>query len=265
MYLVDHENTSTMILGSVGLSTLIELWKIKRVLKIELVWQNGPWITSVSNVERQTEAEKDTLEFDRKAMQYLSTALYPLVASTAVYNLIYYPQKSWWGWAIGSLAHGVYTFGFIMMTPQLFINYRLKSVAHLPWKVFMYKAFNTFIDDVFSFIIQMPMAHRIACLRDDLVFFVYLYQRYLYPVDMKRPNEYGFSYEEDDAEGKTEEENPKVDQTETGPGEEQEASSKTSDDIMNDSQNDENNQQDELTGPLRRRKAPTEVPTIISD
>lgn len=53
-------------------------------------------------------------------------------------------------------AVGVYTFGFIMMTPQLFVNYKLKSVAHLPWKVFMYKAFNTFIDDVFRF------AHWIA-------------------------------------------------------------------------------------------------------
>lgn len=40
-------------------------------------------------------------------------------------------------WLINALANGVYTFGFIMMTPQLFINYKLKSVAHLPWKVFM--------------------------------------------------------------------------------------------------------------------------------
>ena len=36
----------------------------------------------------------------------------------------------------------------------------------------MYKAFNTFIDDVFSFIMVMPTSHRIACLRDDLVFFI---------------------------------------------------------------------------------------------
>jgi len=38
-----------------------------------------------------------------------------------------------------TLANGVYMFGFIAMTPQLYINYRLKSVAHLPWKAFMYK------------------------------------------------------------------------------------------------------------------------------
>ena len=49
-------------------------------------------------------------------------------------------------------------------------------MAHLPWRAFGYKAFNTFIDDVFAFIIKMPTSHRIACLRDDVVFFCYLYQ-----------------------------------------------------------------------------------------
>jgi hypothetical protein len=72
------------------------------------------------------------------------------------------------------------------MLPQLFINYRRKSVAALPWKSFMYKAFNTFIDDIFAFIITMPTAHRIACFRDDIVFLIYLYQRWLYPVDKTR-------------------------------------------------------------------------------
>ena len=77
------------------------------------------------------------------------------------------------------------------MTPQLFINYRLKSVAHLPWKFFMYKALNTFIDDLFAFIIKMPTLHRMSCFRDDLVFLVFLYQRYVYRVDKTRLNEFG--------------------------------------------------------------------------
>ena len=37
---------------------------------------------------------------------------------------------------------------------------------------------NTFIDDVFAFIITMPMSHRVAVFRDDVVFLVYLYQRW---------------------------------------------------------------------------------------
>ena len=53
-----------------------------------------------------------------------------------------------------------------MMTPQLFINYKLKSVAHLPWRQMTYKALNTFIDDIFAFVIQMPTMYRIGCFRD---------------------------------------------------------------------------------------------------
>ena len=112
--------------------------------------------------------------------------------------MFYHPQRSWRSWVLRTLANGVYMFGFIAMTPQLYINYRLKSVAHLPCKAFMYKAFNTFIDDVFAFAIAMPTIHRLACLRDDLVFFVYLYQRWLYPVDKKRVNEFGRAYETDE-------------------------------------------------------------------
>jgi hypothetical protein len=79
------------------------------------------------------------------------------------------------------------------MTPQLFINYQLKSVAHMPWRTFIYKALNTFIDDLFAFVIRMPTLHRLACLRDDVVFIIYLVQWYMYPVDPKRANEYGQS------------------------------------------------------------------------
>lgn len=126
------------------------------------------------------------------------------------------------------------------MTPQLFINYRLKSVAHLPWKFFMcalctrpscwlpstpphrvlicpsvtprhtptrprYKALNTFIDDLFAFIIKMPTLHRMSCFRDDIVFMVFLYQRWVYRVDKSRMNEFGQRYDDegnDDKESK---------------------------------------------------------------
>lgn len=41
-------------------------------------------------------------------------------------------------------------------------------------------------DDLFAFIIYTPWLHRLACFRDDLIFFVYLYQRWIYPVDHSR-------------------------------------------------------------------------------
>lgn len=64
----------------------------------------------------------------------------------------------------------------------------------------MYKAFNTFIDDLFAFIITMPTAHRVACFRDDIVFLVYLYQRHLYPVDLSRIDQSGSMMEEEPVE-----------------------------------------------------------------
>ena len=36
---------------------------------------------------------------------------------------------------VGALTSCVYTFGFILMCPQLYINHKLKSVSHLPWNV----------------------------------------------------------------------------------------------------------------------------------
>ncbi|VDM21312.1 unnamed protein product [Hydatigera taeniaeformis] len=81
------------------------------------------------------------------------------------------------------------------MTPQLFINYKLKSVAHLPWRMLTYKALNTFIDDLFAFVIKTPTLYRIGCFRDDAIFFIYLYQRWIYRIDPKRVNEFGVSKE----------------------------------------------------------------------
>ena len=52
----------------------------------------------------------------------------------------------------------------------------------MPGKTMMYKFLNTFIDDLFAFTIKMPALHRLATLRDDIIFFVYLYQAWAYKV-----------------------------------------------------------------------------------
>lgn len=51
----------------------------------------------------------------------------------------------------------------------------------------------------------MPTLHRLACLRDDVVFFIYLYQRYIYKVDPTRANEFGQVGEAKEDEKKEEE------------------------------------------------------------
>ena len=155
----------------------------------------GSAASAAASAAAAARLEAATERFDEIATRTLGIGLAPLVGGWAVYALVHYPHTTWYSWVISSLADSVYLFGFISMTPQLFINYQLKSVAHLPWRVMLYKAFNTFVDDVFSVMVSMPMHHRVACLRDDVVFFIFLYQRWLYPTDKTRPNEYGIAYE----------------------------------------------------------------------
>lgn len=67
----------------------------------------------------------------------------------------------------------------------------------------MYKLFNTFVDDVFAFLIEMPLKHKLMTLRDDLVFVIFLSQAYMYRVDKTRTNEFGFAYEQEEKESAT--------------------------------------------------------------
>ena len=79
----------------------------------------------------------------------------------------------------------------LVCSSQLYLNYRMKSVAHLPWRQMTYKFLNTIIDDLFAFVIKMPTLHRLSVFRDDIVFLIYIYQRWIYRVDKKRANEFG--------------------------------------------------------------------------
>ncbi|XP_060047107.1 lipid scramblase CLPTM1L isoform X2 [Erinaceus europaeus] len=192
LFLLD-EQTSLLVLLPAGVGAAIELWKVKKALKVSVAWSG---LKPRVQFGASSESERTTEEYDTQAMRYLSCLLYPLCVGGAVYSLLNVKYKSWYSWLINCFVNGVYAFGFLFMLPQLFVNYKMKSVAHLPWKAFTYKAFNTFIDDVFAFIITMPTSHRLACFRDDVVFLVYLYQRWLYPVDRSRVNEFGESYED---------------------------------------------------------------------
>lgn len=171
LYLLDNE-TSWMILISTGIGLLIELWKVGKAVKVSLEFKRFatirislPWVRLT---DRESYTKSKTKQYDEQAMKYLSYALYPLVLCYAIYSLVYETHKSWYSFILGTLTGCVYTFGFIMMTPQLFINYKLRSVAHLPWRALVYKSLNTFVDDLFAFIIKMPTMHRIACFRDGL-------------------------------------------------------------------------------------------------
>jgi hypothetical protein len=195
LYLLDND-TSWMILGSSGVGCCIEFWKIGKAMHIEV--DKSGTIPMLRFKDRESYAGNKTKEYDDMAMKFLSYVLFFLVICSSIYSLKYERHKSWYSWILSSLTSCVYMFGFIMMCPQLFINYKLQSVAHMPWRQMTYKFLNTIIDDLFAFVIKMPMLHRLSVFRDDIIFLIYLYQKWVYPVDRKRVNEFGFAGEDID-------------------------------------------------------------------
>ncbi|XP_044254210.1 cleft lip and palate transmembrane protein 1 homolog [Tribolium madens] len=197
LYVLDNE-TNTLVRISCFIGLGIEVWKIYKVVDIK--FENGRLIFK----DKGSYVESSTKVYDNLAFKYLSWVCFPLLVGYSIYALLYLEHKGWYSFVLDLLYGYLLTFGFIMMTPQLFINYKLKSVAHLPWRMLTYKFLNTFIDDMFAFVIKMPTMYRIGCFRDDIVFLIFLYQRWIYPVDKRRKNEFGYSAE---AEEKVQEEN----------------------------------------------------------
>ncbi|OAL55176.1 cleft lip and palate transmembrane 1 [Pyrenochaeta sp. DS3sAY3a] len=207
LYLVDNnENTSWMILFGQGMGIAIEAWKITKAVNVRVrPSPEGsliPYTITFEDKHVLSETEKKTEEYDQIAFKYLYMVAVPLLLAYAVYSLMYDTHKSWYSFIITTLVGSVYAYGFLMMVPSLYINYRLQSVAHMPGRAMTYKFLNTFIDDLFAFTIKMPTLHRLATLRDDVIFFIYLFQTWKYKVDYTRTNEFGQGGDDEEVEEK---------------------------------------------------------------
>ncbi|CAH4037745.1 cleft lip and palate transmembrane protein 1 homolog [Pieris brassicae] len=195
LYVLDNE-TNVMVRISCFIGLMIEIWKINKVMDVKLNREDRIFgFPKISLTDKGSYVESSTKQYDMLAFRYLSWACFPLLIGYGIYSLLYLEHKGWYSFILNMMYGYLLTFGFIMMTPQLFINYKLNSVAHLPWRMMTYKFLNTFIDDIFAFVIKMPTMYRLGCFRDDIVFFIFLYQRWIYKVDHKRVNEFGFSGE----------------------------------------------------------------------
>ena len=144
LYLLDNE-TSWLITVSNGVGLLIEAWKVKRAMIVALDTSQSsfrgmlPFKITMTERYPSSKVRKETDKYDALAFRYLGLASIPLLIGYAIYSVLYESHKGWYSWILGTAVGFVYTFGFITMTPQLFINYKLKSVAHMPWRTFMYK------------------------------------------------------------------------------------------------------------------------------
>ena len=66
---------------------------------------------------------------------------FPLMVCYMIYSIIYNEHKGWYSFCLQSAYGFLLTFGFIAMTPQLFINYKVQ-------KLILYTVYN--IRDIYN-------------------------------------------------------------------------------------------------------------------
>ncbi|GMI41096.1 hypothetical protein TrCOL_g12437 [Triparma columacea] len=200
LFLIE-QGSSVLVVAPSALGLAVAGWKVQRSLGLRLRrGGGGGGIFGWSLAPTRTGEDAMTSEADKQATRVVGRALLPLILGYAGYSLGWERHVGWYSYLVKTLSGAAYGLGFVMMTPQLFLNYKLKSVSHLPWRFLCYRFVSTFIDDLFAFVIRMPVMTRLSCFRDDLVFAVFLWQRWNYRVDMERP------YQGDGREGKKEDE-----------------------------------------------------------
>ncbi len=186
LYLWD-EGASLLVFGPSAAFAAIQVWKLLRALGVELDvrWGALPKLRTGGVLAGSAKASR-TSDYDTVAISHVGLAIAPLIVGGTLFSLLWQEHTSWWHWALQTAVSVVYGLGFAMMTPQLYVNYKLRSVAALNWQALVYRTIGTFIDDLFAFVIRAPLMHRLSVFRDDAVFVVYLYQRWSYPVDASR-------------------------------------------------------------------------------
>lgn len=102
--------------GCTGVGTAIEFWKVTKAMDVKFSFTEFPFLTIK---DRASYSQHATKQIDAEATRYLSYALYPLVIGYSIYALIYETHRSWYSWILNSLVGAVYTFGFILMCPQV--------------------------------------------------------------------------------------------------------------------------------------------------
>jgi len=82
------------------------------------------------------QAESSTVSHDAAATRYVYMCLAPILIGSFIYSWMYLPLatdkstgRAIYSWTLSSIVRAVYVFGFLMMTPQLYLNYKVMCLA----------------------------------------------------------------------------------------------------------------------------------------
>jgi hypothetical protein len=126
-----HGDSSLLILIPQVASTCLLVAKIVKASGIR--WRMRLYVLPVPYRDRSFSAtveEGNTHIHDREAIRYMTVMMGPLLLGFILYTFLYERYTGWFDWILSACVGAVYAFGFIMMTPQLWINYKVRGAEH---------------------------------------------------------------------------------------------------------------------------------------
>jgi hypothetical protein len=190
------EDAHFLVKIELGVALAVEIWKLRKIFSIEISTK-FPFVSINYKIKF---AQDNSQNHETEAISLMTKYLFlPISVLYLSYRIYYYKQTiylSYFKFAIQYLFFLFNLFGFVLMTPQIYINYKLKCVSHMPVKALTYKFLNTIIDDLYAFAVKTTTLYRISCFKDDVIFVIFIIQMVLYRKNIRK------------------EENPEIKQTE---------------------------------------------------
>jgi hypothetical protein len=162
---------------------------VYRILKVYYRGRqaNFPFVKFESPISYQG----NTNTIEKKVMKFLMMLMAPCFSIYFLYKAYYLQPESSMAFElyqllISSAMNFVAATEFVRLTPQLYLNYKLKSVPAIPWRTLSYKFVDAIIDDIANYAMGSPTMILIMHLNDDFAFLVLIFQRWLYREDSNR-------------------------------------------------------------------------------
>ena len=161
------------------------VYRVAKVYQMRLIWSFPfVWLQKPDSYKGQT----NTIE--SKVIGVLLLILAPCFAAFFIYQVstIDVPLTSWvlLKQILGASMKFVAATEFARLAPQLYLNFKLKSVPVMPWRTLAYKFVDAIIDDISNYAMGSPMLIMIIHLNDDVAFIILIFQRWLYKEDSNR-------------------------------------------------------------------------------
>jgi hypothetical protein len=177
---VNLEDAHFIVKIELFVALLIETWKLRKIFSISFSFK-FPFVHLEYKIKFASEQSQN---HESEAINLMTKWLFmPISVLYLSYRIYYYKQtilSSYFKFFIQYLFFLFNLFGFVLMTPQIYLNYKLKSVEHMPVKALTYKFLNTIIDDLYAFAVKTTTLYRISCFKDDVIFVIFIVQMFIY-------------------------------------------------------------------------------------